>query len=135
MSISVNEIKLFQTIPLFAGLSLRELELVGDESRRQSFAAGRYLFYEADPAARIYTLLSGRIKLTQVTPDGQQVILHYVTAGEAFAVVAVLSEVSYPVSAQAVEDSLVLSWDRDTMHHLMEQTPRIALNAVKILAE
>jgi CRP-like cAMP-binding protein len=128
------EVDLLKGIQLFAGLPAADLARVSLAARRQTVETGSYLFFEADPAEVVYALLKGRIKLSQVTPEGQQVILHYVTPGDAFGVVAVLSEVQYPVSAQAVEDSQVLSWDRAAMRELMTQIPRIAINSVQILA-
>ena len=130
----ISEVQVIKTIPLFQGLTEQELEQVEKASRRQSLETGRYLYYEADPAESVYALLKGKIKLSQVTPEGQQVILHYVSPGEAFGVISVLSEASFPVSAQTVEDSLILGWDRETMNRLMEGMPRIAINAVRILA-
>jgi CRP-like cAMP-binding protein len=128
------EIQVIKTIPLFRGLSSGELSRVAKASRQQSLETGRYLYYEGDPADQVFALLKGKIKLSQVTPEGQQVILRYVSSGEAFGVISVLSEASFPVTAQTVENSLVIRWDRETMYGLMEAIPRISINAVRILA-
>jgi CRP-like cAMP-binding protein len=130
----MTESLLIQSIPLFKGLNQAELRRVVESGVRRKVREDQYLYHEADPATTVYVLLQGRIKLTQVTPDGQQIILSYAGPGEAFGVIAVLSEVSYPVSAQAVEDSQVIGWDQGRMEYLMQQYPRIGLNAVRILA-
>lgn len=121
-------------LPIFHGLEARELDQLTQAGKLQAFDADRYLFFEADPATTVYVLLAGKIRLSQLTPEGQQVILHYVSPGEAFAVVSVLSETNYLVSAQAVEPAQVLAWDRSVMYSLMERYPRLALNAIRILA-
>jgi CRP-like cAMP-binding protein len=72
--------------------------------------------------------------LTQVTPEGDQVILHLVHPGEMFGGIAVLGDATYPVSAQALEDCQALAWDGEGMAGLMERTPRLALNALRLLA-
>jgi len=124
---------LLKTIRLFRDLQPQELELVRQAARRRSVEEGEFLFFQEDPADKIYVLLEGRIKLAQVTPEGQQVILRYITAGEAFAVVAVLSGMKYPVTAQATDPSKLLYWDHERMHELMAACPRLTLNALGIM--
>jgi CRP-like cAMP-binding protein len=78
--------------------------------------------------------MSGKVKLTQITEEGQQVILRYVGPGEAFAVIAVLRKIPYPVTATAVEQVKLLSWGEQTMLELMERYPRLAINSLSLLA-
>ena len=121
-------------VDLFQGLSEAELARVDQAARRRRIPEGAFLYHQGDPATHLHVLLAGSLKLTQVTPEGQQVLLRYARPGEAFAVVAVLSDMLYPTSAQAVEDSQVASWSREAMTALMLATPRIALRALAILA-
>ncbi len=123
-----------ELIHLFSGLTPQELSRVAQAAYVQKIDNDAFLFFEQDPAEGVYVLVKGKIRLTQVTPDGQQIILRYITPVEEFGVVSVLSEMSYPVSAQAVEDSASLVWKKEAMKKLMEEIPRIALNAIDILA-
>lgn len=131
---SREELNRLTKVPLFNNLNFAEVEKVARIAQRRRFEAGSFIFQQEDPAETLYVLLEGQIRLSQVTQDGQQVILHYVTPGEAFAVVSVLSEALYPVSAQVMEDSLTFSWNQKTMQGLMEEIPAIGINALRILA-
>ncbi len=124
---------LLKTIRLFRDLQPQDLERVREAARRKVVEADEFLFFQEDPAEKIYVLLEGRIKLAQVTPEGQQVILRYITAGEAFAVVAVLSGMKYPVTAQSTGPAKLLYWERSRMHELMASCPGLALNALSIM--
>ena len=128
-SVSLDQIDLFQD------LSPAENTQVNRAARQRKLVSGATIFQEADPAEYIYVLESGRIRLTQITPDGQQIILHHIAPGEAFGVVALLSNIPYPVTAQAVTESVILAWDRATLIKLMNSYPRISLNAIKILSD
>ncbi|MFH1635700.1 MAG: Crp/Fnr family transcriptional regulator [Chloroflexota bacterium] len=119
---------------LFQGLTAEELNNVAQAANIRKREDGSFFFFEEDPATHIYVLLLGKVRLTQVTSDGQQIIFNYVNPGDAFGVAAVLSEIHYPVSAQAVGDCKALSWDEATMNRLMERWPLIALNALHLLA-
>jgi CRP-like cAMP-binding protein len=128
------EIHLIEPLALFKGLSDAELREVVQAGKLSRFDSHAYLYYEADPAERVFVLLEGKVRLSQVTPEGQHVILRYASPGEAFGVLAALSGINYPVTAQAVEPVEALSWDQATMNRLMEQHSRISLNAVRVLA-
>lgn len=121
-------------VDLFHKLNEADTKWVVQACQRVEVENGAYIYYQGDPANRLHVLLSGRVRLSQLTIEGQQIILRHVSPGEAFAVLAVLSEVSYPTSAQAVEDSQIAYWEKETMQQLMLQYPRIALNALQILA-
>jgi CRP-like cAMP-binding protein len=131
---STSESDLLKYIPLFQNLKPEHLELAAQAASKHQVEADVFLYFQEDPAKTIYVLIQGRVKLVQVTPDGQQIILRYANPGEAFGVIAVLSESTYPVAAQAVEPSAVLAWGETEMHQLMEQIPQISINALGILA-
>jgi CRP-like cAMP-binding protein len=129
-----KDIAYLKSTELFHGLSVAELALVFQSASRRSYQSGEFLYMEEDPAELMYILLEGKIKLSRVTPDGQQVVLRYSTPGEAFGVITVLSEANYPVSAQAVENSQALAWNYENTRRLMLKIPQIALNAIKVMA-
>lgn len=128
------EISIINKIPLFKGLSEKELAVVLAEASEKSFAEGSFLFYQDDPAERIFVLTSGRIKLYQLADDGQQVLMRVMTPGMMFAAISIVEGSVYPVSAEAAEDCRVLSWSQDTMLSLLQRYPPMALNALKVLA-
>lgn len=126
--------KILHNTALFEGISFSERAHVLEYARQHSLSTGEFLFMQGDPAETLYILLSGKIKLTQVTPDGQQVILRYAAPGEVFALIAVLSGASYPVSAEVAETSQVLAWHKPDMQQLMLEIPTLSQNAIRILA-
>jgi len=79
-------------------------------------------------------LTAGRVKLTQLTPDGHQVVLRLIGPGDAFGGVGAFGDPIYPVSAEAVETATALAWNSGTMRHLLETESTIALNALRFVA-
>ena len=121
--------------PLLAGLSDRDRdEIVGHASVR-GVAAGHTLFHEGDPAAALHLVEAGRLKLTQVTPAGEQVIVRFVAPGEACAAIAALDGRAYPFSAVAVEPSRIRSWPRHRLAELMRRWPRLEANVLSVAGE
>jgi CRP-like cAMP-binding protein len=97
--------------------------------------SGSCFFLQSDPATRFYVLLHGRVRLTQVTAEGQQVILRFITPGEGMGIVAALGTMDYPASAEALDACQALMWEGTAVAALMERYPRLALNGMRLLAQ
>jgi len=127
-------VDLLASSELFRDLPPEVLESVADRARRHRSARGDHLFLEADPAERVGLVLSGRLKLVQLSADGREVILRLVGPGEVFGAVAVFEGASYPASAVVMEDAEVMLWTGDVLRSAMLETPQLALNAVRLLS-
>jgi len=92
-------------VPLFRGLAAADLSRIAGLSRIETVDAGAFFFSEGERADRFFVLTSGRVKLTQVTPEGHQIVLRHATAGDAFGGVGAFGDPIYPVSAEAIEPS------------------------------
>jgi CRP-like cAMP-binding protein len=95
---------------------------------------GGFFFHQGDPAKVLYVLVEGRVKFTQVTADGQQVLLRAIGGGEPFGAVAALGDAHHPASGQAVGRCVALGWESEVIGELMVRYPRLALNALRFLA-
>jgi len=133
--IPLQSILLLQQVHLFQGLSSDDLAMIIQTAWHRQVERGSFFFLEGDPATHLYVLTHGQVKLAQLTPEGQQVILHFVCPGEMFGGIAVLGAWEYPVSAEAMDNCRALAWDGETMARLMEQYPRLAINALHLLAK
>jgi len=100
-----------------------------------SRARGARLFRQGAAAQSFYVLQQGRVKLTQLTPDGQLALLRLVVPGEAFGGIAALGQRTYPVSAEVAEDCVALSWNGGTMDRLLRAHPQLAINYIELLTE
>jgi CRP-like cAMP-binding protein len=122
-------------IPLFEGIARQELEHLVQAAHRKSLKSGEFFFLQSDPADYMYILIQGRVKLTQVGPDGQQVLIRIVTPVTLFALVAMTTVNDYLVTAMAAEDSLAIYWTRQDLMGFVIRIPQMAQNAMRIMAE
>jgi CRP/FNR family transcriptional regulator, nitrogen oxide reductase regulator len=134
MSDVIRPIEFLSKLDMFLGLHRRDLEVILSEAREISFDQGSYVFYQDDPVERVFVLKSGRVKLYQVSDDGQQVLMRVMTPGMMFAAISIVEGAVYPVSAEAAEASQVIYWSQETMLRLIERFPPLAINSLKILA-
>ena len=126
-------VRRLQQVRLFRDLGSADLQAVGRAAQQREVDAGRFFFRQDSLADVVYVLHVGRVKLTESTPEGHQVVLRFIGPGEMFGPAAVFEGQRYPVSAQAVRWCQVFAWNGKTMAALMESCPRLALNALRDL--
>lgn len=103
----------------FGELSLRSLTMLEGMQMRRTVSADGILFIEGEEGATVYRLVSGAVRLFRSTPDGREVTIHLVEPGELFAEIVLFERDTYPVSAVAVEDSVVTMIDRNRILSLL----------------
>lgn len=123
-------------MPLFRGLADEALTAASEHARLVRAGPGRTFFREGEPARLFYVLARGRVKFTQISAEGHEVILRVVGPGEPFGGIAAFTNTgTYPVTARALESSEAHAWDGPRMTALMRRFPEIAINAASIIAE
>lgn len=121
-------------IALFSALDASTLADIHAAARVRRAEPGTVFFREGDPAETFFVLDSGSVKLTQLTPEGHQVVLRMIGPGDAFGGVAAFGGATYPITAEAVIESAALEWPGDVMAGLIERHPKLALNALRFVA-
>lgn len=130
----IKEIEQLQTVGLFDGLNQPALEEIYRASRIERRNPGEFYFFQGDPADSVFVLAEGRIKLLQLTPDGQQVILRMIAPYTLFGVIASVDGATYPVTAEAVEACRALCWSHEVLRGLIARYPQIAQNVMQEMA-
>jgi CRP-like cAMP-binding protein len=94
---------------LFSSLTDLQLDRVYRHSRIVELEDGQLLFSQGEDVVCFYLVLSGKIKLYRVSPDGQEKIIEIVPSGEVFAeALMFMDQPYYPVSAAALSNTVVL---------------------------
>lgn len=117
-------------LDLFATLADSELdEILGAASGRR-YRAGDVVFEQGAQATHFFVLVRGRLRVTQVTSEGQQVVVRMVNPGDLFGIARALARLDYPGTATAVTESCALCWPMRMWTVLLERYPSLAMRAV-----
>lgn len=119
--------------PLFAGLGADERQAAVAAATSRRIARGQALFHQDEPAEALFVVEAGRIKLTQLTPDGREVIVRLAGPGEPFAAIAALDGKAYPFTAVAAVPSRVLVFGRPALRALFARLPRLEANVLGVV--
>jgi CRP/FNR family transcriptional regulator len=125
---------LLRRCPLFAGLKDEELRRIRAIANLKHVGKREILFSDGEEAKGFYVILSGKIKLFKISPEGKEQILHIVSAPDAFAEAALFLEGSYPAFAEALTDSQLLFFPKRDFIQLIERNPKLSINMIVSLS-
>lgn len=95
------------------------------DAEARTALAGESLFHQGDPAMTLFLLVDGRIKLTQLSPEGQELVVRFVAPHELLAAIALLPGRVYPVSAHAAVNSRMLCWGGARLARTVRAIPKL----------
>lgn len=101
---------LLSEIPPFKLLAREQIREILDRAAPRRWEAGQTVFDEGTPATRFFLLLDGHARVIRTTPEGEQVIVLHVVAGQLMGIAAALGRDTYPATAVAADECLALSW-------------------------
>ena len=122
---------LVANLPMFAGVEPDDLNNILREAQPIRYQKGTNVFQQDEEAHSFFILLHGHLRVMKVTPDGQQVVVRYVTPGEIFGIAMAMGRGTYPATAVAVVDSLALVWPSAAWPRLVAKHPSLAVNTIQ----
>jgi CRP-like cAMP-binding protein len=119
--------------PFVDGLAASEVRAVLAAATVRRLRAQRLIYEQGSPASEFFLLSKGRARYFSMTPDGRKTILHWIVPGDVLGLATLLTASSlYRVSAETVQDSSLLIWNRETVRTLLDRYPRLSYNALDI---
>ncbi len=119
-------------LPLFAGLSSRELQDVLGRAQRRTYRPDESIFREGDPPAFIYYILSGEVNLS-LTSEDRRINVSRLGPGLLLAVYSIFDDGPQFLSATTVTPTTVLAIPKPDVLNLLRQHPETILRLGSIL--
>ena len=124
---------LVSDFPVFSGFASTDLEAILARAHAVHYAKGKTVFAQDEKAHSFFLLLHGRLRVNQVTPQGEQIVVRFVNPGDLFGIALAIGRTSYPGTATAAVDSLALVWPSAAWPELMAEYPALAANAMRMV--
>ncbi len=135
MSMSQTEIcAVLKGGSVLAGLPDDALDSIVKKGRSTRFGKGAAIYQRGDPGDSLMIILSGRVKITNVTADGREIALNFLGPGDLNGELAALDGKPRSANASALEatEALVI-WRRDLLP-VLEAHPKAMLEIIAALA-
>jgi CRP-like cAMP-binding protein len=122
-------------IPLFEGLPPGQIEDLAMIVTDQVLRKGETIFSEGEDGNGFYVVITGRVKIFKLSPEGKEQILHFFGPGEPFGEVPVFTGQHFPANAEAMEESRIFFFPRKSFVDLIKRNPSLALNMLAVLSK
>jgi CRP-like cAMP-binding protein len=119
--------------PAFAGLDGPALDDILAQAQPLRIPRGGVAFRQGEPAEKFYLLLHGRLRVTLLNAQGQQMVVRFVNPDDMFGLAMAIRSEIYPGTATAAVDSLALVWPNACWSGLVARHPALAVNALQAL--
>lgn len=120
--------------PLFQGLGPDHLAEVAMILTDHTVRRGEVIFSEGDPGVGFYVVVTGKVKIFKLSPDGKEQILHIFENREPFAEAAIFAGTPYPAHAVAMCKSRLFFFSRASFLELIRMKPDLAMNMMAALS-
>src|SRR6202171_3455621 len=130
MACSHDELK---HVPLFALLDDDEMAVLASQVELKKFAARQRIYKMGDPGGRAYIMISGKVRVTTVDEDHQEVLVDEPGHGEFFGFASMLDETPHQTSATAVDETVCIEVDRHDIAILLERKPLAGIDMLAVL--
>jgi CRP-like cAMP-binding protein len=119
---------------LFAGLDGEEVEDLLREAVVRHYRRGATLFVQGEAASTFFIVLDGWVRLSRVTPEGDEVTLGLFSRGESLAEVLLPQFACYAMTGQAAEASRLLAVPALGFRWRLESHAGLCHNMLLVLA-
>jgi CRP/FNR family transcriptional regulator len=128
----ITALTLLRQLPILADVPEPDLEALARQVVFRNYAREEEIFYQGDPADRVWWVHTGRVKIIFHDQAGREVILEIISAGEAFGG-AVLFFPNQPATAKALEDASIASFPSELYARFLVDHPPITLKLLRML--
>jgi uncharacterized membrane protein len=125
--------ELLKTVPLFALLDDEEAAVLASQVEMKTFAPRERIYKIGDPGAQAYVMVSGKVRVSTVDEDQQEVVIDEPAAGEFFGFASMLEQTPRRANAIALEETTCIEVSRAHIAHLLERKPLAGMDLLTTL--
>jgi CRP/FNR family cyclic AMP-dependent transcriptional regulator len=125
--------EILKRVPLFALLDADETAVLAGQVELKTFAPRQRIYKIGDPGGRAYIMVSGRVRVTTVDEDHQEVVVDEPAFGEFFGFASMLEQTTHQTEATALEETECIEVDRHDITVLLERKPHAGMDMLAVL--
>jgi len=132
--LDVNKSFILKNAFIFSRLRKSQKNLIARQSQVVSYKKGDLIYRQGDPPDAFYCVISGRVKISSVH-DNKEETLEFLTCGMYFGIISLLTTQTHSVSAEALNDSLLLKINKDDFGFILRKVPDLAIQLSATLSQ
>ncbi len=125
--------EVLRQVPLFALLDEDETAVLAAQVELKKFAPRQRIYKMGDAGGQAYVMVSGKVRVSTVDEDHQEVVVDEPAAGEFFGFASMLDQTPHQTDAFALEDTVCLEVSRDDIAVLLQRKPHAGMDMLAVL--
>ncbi|HET7440819.1 MAG TPA: DUF1003 domain-containing protein [Terriglobales bacterium] len=125
--------QVLKQVPLFARLDDDEAAVLAGQVELKKFAPRQRIYKIGDASGRAYVVVSGRVRITTVDEDHQEVVVDEPGSGEFFGFASMLEQIPHATEAVATEETVCIEVDRNDILVLLQRKPHAGMDMLAVL--
>ena len=117
----------------FEGVGTEAREELAQRSFGRRFEKGEFIFHEEDSPDYFHVVAEGRVRVSSMTPSGKRFTAVVADRGATLNAVVLFDAVPRFLSAQTLEEALVLFTPRQDFLDFVMKYPKVAVNIITVL--
>jgi uncharacterized membrane protein len=122
-------------VPLFVLLDDEEAAVLASQVELKHFAPRQRIYKIGDPSGQAYVMISGRVRVTTVDEDQQEVVVEEPGHGEFFGFASMLEQTPHQTEAIALEETACLEVARNDIAVLLQRKPLAGMDMLTVLGK
>jgi CRP/FNR family transcriptional regulator, cyclic AMP receptor protein len=132
MACDLHELK---HVPLFALLDDEEAAVLASQVELKRFAPRQRIYKIGDTGGQAYVMISGRVRVSTVDEDQQEVVVDEPGHGEFFGFASMLEQTPHQTEAIALEETACLEVARNDIAVLLQRKPLAGMDMLTVLGK
>jgi uncharacterized membrane protein len=125
--------EILRNVPLFSLLDNDELAVLAAQVEAKTFAPRERIYKVGEPSPQAYVLISGRVRVTTLDEDHQEVVIDEPGERDVFGFASMLDQTPHQTTAHAIEESSCIEVSRDDITVLLERKPHAGMDLLATL--
>src|SRR5437588_5881000 len=125
--------QVLKQVPLFARLDDDESAVLASQVELKTFSPRQRIYKIGDAGGRAYVVVSGRVRVTTVDEDHQEVVVQEPAPGELFGFASMLEQIPNETEAVATEETVCIEVDRNDILVLLQRKPHAGMDMLAVL--
>ncbi len=122
-------------VPLFALLDDDEAAVLASQVELKRFAPRQRIYKIGDTSGQAYVMISGRVRVSTVDEDQQEVVVDEPGHGEFFGFASMLEQTPHQTQAIALEETACIEVARNDIATLLQRKPHAGMDMLMVLGK
>jgi CRP/FNR family cyclic AMP-dependent transcriptional regulator len=120
-------------VPLFALLDEEETAVLAGQVQLKTFAPRQRIYKIGDSSGPAYVVVSGRVRVSTVDQEHQEVVVDESSHGEFFGFASMLEQTPHQTDAVALDDVVCIEVDQEDIAVLLQRKPLAGMDMLRVL--